>query len=827
MQTIYPDPRGYITLWTLQDQKTYWLPAENTEKIIKLAAELCNKKNDVYFGVGLASEPRKPTKNNPSPRTNNECVTFLPGLWFDFDIETEIKHNVPISIEKAVEFIESSIPFQPTILIDSGHGLHGYWLFKELWDITEPEERLKAADVLSRFQDYILNKGLEQGYKFDKTADLARVLRLPETINYKSIPVPVKIYAIDDTERYNPTDYDSFLPESSDADYMNTCGGLFETRKTDGLASFTIDNCAFIQYCRDNAKTLSETFWNAMITNIARAKDGHEMCHELSQPYPKYSSKETDKKYARARNNPKGPQGCQYIQSLGFHGCPAGGCGVKNPITWSLSPKKRKKTREPYSPFDTQEKPKGSKYNLTDLGNAERFANMFTDQIKYCSQFGKWLLWDGRRWAIDDTEQIMKHAKKCVRSMYADAGEIDDYDQRKSFLQHANRSESLARMSSMITLARHMLAVTVDELDADPWLLNVLNGTLNLKTGKIQPHDPSNNITKLAPITYDPAANPQIFHDFIRSVFAENENVIQFMQRFLGYCLTGDTREQKFMIAWGSGQNGKGTLLNLILDILGDNAETTPADTIMAKKSEGIPNDIARLRGARYVLASETQKGRRMNEALVTQMTGQDRMAARFLHQEFFEFWPQFKIVLLTNDKPNASGDASALWRRIMLTPFTQKFEGAKCDNTLREKLRHPAEMAGVFRWLVDGCLAWQKNGLQPPDEVIQATTDYRNENDVLGDWLEENCIIGNYVTGKIADLYKNFEEWSLNNGEKHFFNKKKFSQYLAQKGYELYKGTAGVRSVRGVGLLDTKHAPIPGNTRNESDLLKTGEEPF
>jgi len=437
---------------------------------------------------------------------------------------------------------------------------------------------------------------------------------------------------------------------------------------------------------------------------------------------------------------------------------------------------------------------------FTDLGNSNRFARMFRNQLRYCYSFGKWLAWDGRRWAINETGQAMALAEKCVRSIYKDAADNDDPDLRKALIEHARRSESLSRRKALLEGAQHKMAVRVEELDSDIWLLNVLNGVVDLRTGKLLAHDPCRLITKIAPVVYDPAADCPRFKTFLTEVFPNGKNIISFVQRLIGYSLTGDTREQQLTVAWGNGSNGKGTSLNLIQEMLGDYAQSTPADTLMAKKYDGgIPNDIARLRGARFVLASETQEGRRLNEPLIKQMTGQDRLAARFLRCEYFEFMPEFKLFLLTNDKPVARGDDAALWRRIMLVPFTVKFEGEQCDKTLPDKLRK--ELPGILKWAVDGCLSWQKNGLAPPAEVIQATQEYRSENDVLEKWIEERCFKSNSAARRTSILFRDFMKWVEETGEKVLTTQMKFSQNLKKKGIEISKDGVGLSLARGIDI--------------------------
>lgn len=445
----------------------------------------------------------------------------------------------------------------------------------------------------------------------------------------------------------------------------------------------------------------------------------------------------------------------------------------------------------------------------TDLGNALRFSRLCKHKVIYCAEFGSWLIWDGRRWAIDKTGKIMEFAQKTIRSLYKDIGNMDSRDERDTWLEHAKNSESYPRMKAMLKLSEHMLAVTVSQLDANPWLLNVANGIVDLKSGELLPHDQTKLITKLVPVKYTFDNDCPVFDKFLGDIFPlpdgrPNDDLIGFMQRFIGYCLTGDTSEQKMAIAWGSGANGKGTLLNLISDVLGDYAQQAQAESFMAKQNDNsVSNDIAMLRGARYVLASESKEGRKLNEPLIKQVTGQDKVTARFLYKDFFTYQPAFKLLLLTNYKPAARGDDAALWRRILLIPFTQKFEGDKADKELNDKLRTQDELEGVLRWAIAGCIMWQREGLKPPREVIQATNEYRNENDVIENWKEERCVTGNYITEKIGTLYNDFMKWAAENGEKVYISNKKFSQNLQQKGFELFQGGRGVRKIKGLGLLE------------------------
>ena len=443
---------------------------------------------------------------------------------------------------------------------------------------------------------------------------------------------------------------------------------------------------------------------------------------------------------------------------------------------------------------------------LSDMGNSIRFARMFKETLRWCPEIG-WLLYKEGRWARDETNQILLMAEECVRAIYCEAAAATDKDERKAILRHAQQSESLQKRKSMIEGAAPRLAVRAEELDADPWVLNVLNGSIDLRTGKISQHDPAQLLTKIAPVVFDPNADRQRFDRFLVEIFPDedrfgigNIQVIHFVKKFLGYCLTGSCSEQIMAVAWGGGANGKSTLLGVIQEMLGDYATTTPAETLLAKKGDaGIPNDIARLRGMRLVIASETAEGRRMNTALIKQLTGQDQLTARFLRKEFFTFSPQFKLVLVTNHKPAANGDDAAFWRRVRLIPFTEKFEGAARDNYLAEQLRD--EWAGILGWMVEGCLLWQREGLNPPAEIKQATDEYRNENDLIADWISDRCEVRTGAVFKTAVLFLDFRNWLMQNGERTFFTQTKFTQLLTARGFTYKKDGYGQRVLLGIDL--------------------------
>jgi putative DNA primase/helicase len=442
----------------------------------------------------------------------------------------------------------------------------------------------------------------------------------------------------------------------------------------------------------------------------------------------------------------------------------------------------------------------------TDTGNAERLTRKNGADLRYVHSWGKWLAWDGGRFAIDQTGEIDRRAKETVRAMYEEAAKLEDPEERKRLAIWARRSESAARRDAMIQLSRSEPRIPVchEQLDADPWVLNVMNGTINLRTGELQPHRRADLITKLAPVIYDQDATAPTWAGFLERVLPDAE-VRSFVQRAMGYSMTGLTGEQVLFLLWGSGANGKSTFVETIMALLGDYALKTPAETLLAKRDTGIPNDVAALRGARFVAAVESEEGRRLAEVRVKELTGGDTIAARFMRAEWFTFRPVCKLFLATNHKPQVRGTDLAIWRRIRLVPFAVTIPAAERNPSLPEKLR--AELPGIMAWAVAGCLEWQAKGLMPPTDVTEATAAYRAEQDVLGAFLDDRCAFGSTYEVTSAALYHAYREWAEAAGEKPI-TQKALAAMLSERAYEQVRiGHARTRGWRGLGLLDDRQA--------------------
>jgi putative DNA primase/helicase len=440
------------------------------------------------------------------------------------------------------------------------------------------------------------------------------------------------------------------------------------------------------------------------------------------------------------------------------------------------------------------------RHTPTDQGNAERFVDDHGADVCYCHQSRTWHVFDGQRWKADDSGEVVRRTKRTARGIFIEAANAPDDGAAKALGAWAKQSLSEARIRATMELAKSEaeIAVTSDQLDTDPWLLNVANGTIDLRTGKLRKHRREDLLTKLAPVEYDPEASAPTFERFLERILPSMA-LRRFVQRAVGYSLTADTRERILLILYGTGRNGKSTLLEVIREIIGDYAMKTPAETLLAKPAGGVPNDIARLKGARFVSASETEANRRLAEALVKEITGQDTISARFMRAEFFDFKPTHKTWLATNHKPTIRGTDPAIWDRIRLVPFEVRIPDEEVDRQLPEKLR--AELPGVLRWALRGCLDWQAEGLGEPDEVRTATEGYRAEMDVLAAFLDERCMISPTVRAQASPLYKAYRDWCESAGEKPE-SQRGFGMRLTERGFERKK-SRGVYWWLGVRLSD------------------------
>ena len=445
-----------------------------------------------------------------------------------------------------------------------------------------------------------------------------------------------------------------------------------------------------------------------------------------------------------------------------------------------------------------------------DSGNGERIVALFGQQVRYCHEFKKWLVWDGKRWAIDELNVMRQKGKEMARLIYAQAARLDDGSSlRKAAEKHARQSESYAAISNALGMAASERGIPISALalDQHPYLLNCLNGVVDLRTGKLLPHNREFLITKLCPVAYDAKAPCPQFQRFIEwamgsDVVLEGENVsdaaelsektarlVNFLQRALGYGLTADVSEKSVFVFYGyGGNNGKTTLLTLFRDLLGrDYASLLLIETVMASKGavdSTARADMADLRGARFVQTSEVSKEDKLNSQRVKYLTqGMGYIKSRRLYENPLEFEATHKLFMDCNYRPKVREGDDAIWRRLKLVPFEVTVEKDKLDLSLPDKLR--TELAGILAWAVRGTQAWFKDGLGEPPEVSDAGKDWREDDDPLKDFLEDCCDAKEGLFVPVSDLMAGYLWWAKENGEKYALGRQMFNEWLIGKGFK------------------------------------------
>ena len=455
-----------------------------------------------------------------------------------------------------------------------------------------------------------------------------------------------------------------------------------------------------------------------------------------------------------------------------------------------------------------------SSFPRTDAGNAELFAALYGKMFRYDHKRQRWLKWSGHWWVEDKRGIVIQFAKNAARYRLRQSAHLED-EERKAEARWAFQSESRFRLDAMLKLARseHPLNDSGENWDHNPWLLGVANGVLDLRTGKLRNGKQEDQITMHTNVLFDPNAKSELWLKFLKDIFDGNQELIDYVQRCIGYCLTGSTKEETIFYAHGSGANGKSTFLEAIRYALGPFAGAAPFSMFEQKSRAPIPSDVASTVGKRFITASETDESVRLNESRIKAMTGGDTQMARFMFKDWFEFEASGKIWLAFNHKPEITDESNGMWRRIRLIPFNRRFDGTEQDKTLKEKLR--VEAAGILAWAVQGCLEWQRRGLNAPAIVHEATQAYRKESDTLGSFLEECCDVGAGISVSSADLRNSYSKWAAANGA-GLLSPRVFKNRLESRGFKSDRiGHDRTRSFVGLGL-----KPIP----NTLDVAATGQ---
>lgn len=470
---------------------------------------------------------------------------------------------------------------------------------------------------------------------------------------------------------------------------------------------------------------------------------------------------------------------------------------------------------------ETQEAPETHALPLTpysDVFNAEVLILRHGDILRFCKEWHAWYIWKQTHWVKDRQDEVFDFARESVKWL----GHVGVDTENDKLMKHAVKSRADNALQNLLHQAGTMQVRRLPEqFDRHAWLLNCPNGVLDLRTGTLLAHDPSLLLTKCTNTPYDPEAPCPLWEQFLLEIMGADltddlpedsaaqleakaearrhaEAMVTFLQRAVGYSLVGSVQEKVLLIPWGTGDNGKSTFIETISDMIGpDYSLRAPTSLFLSKRENSIPNDVAQLKGIRFAFAAETPQDRRMDESLIKDLTGGDTVSARFMRGEFFNFRPECTLWLATNHKPLTKDTGNALWNRIKLIPFTVTIPKERQDRELREKLTQ--EAPGILAWAVRGCLDWQKTGLQEPEDVKVATATYRAENDIIGLFVEEVCLLDPNVRVKSSVLYEAFKKWCEENGER-VPSQKSVSKSLKEKGFDLLRNNGSW--FLGIGLM-------------------------
>jgi putative DNA primase/helicase len=765
-----------------------------------------------YFAVA--------TRRRDASNGKRESLAELPGVWVEID---GYKHG--LTTEACVQAL-LACPLKPTCIVFSGRGVHAYWLFREPLDVRLPTS---GPDTIKEEVEAVLRQFCGVFCGDPNAIDITRVMRLVGTHNTREGDLrPVRVLDASGV-RYELSDLVEMLdwlrpmlraPAASAAAVVKGSMGTAVDPYLDFAKRFSFKTPIDVQqrltamtYGAPDETAIHPTRCSVSSSLVAQGVDDDQIFELLlaatrraAGPVGQNWNWKREEKLIRKE-----------IETAKAKYAPAdrpGGASQSAAAASTRVIQLRPRQQPDDAPAEPEDAPKLAGFPLNDLGNAMRLITQHSAALRYVIGIG-WHVWDGRRYEFDPAMIAARRlAHETARTMLLQtfgqpARTKEQAEARKTLIKFAISSGNANKIAGMLSQAEPHLAVAADDLDREPWPLNCLSGTIDLRTGAMQPHAQADLLTKLVPVGYDPTAVCPTWLRFLSEIFAGDEAMIAFVQRALGYSLSGSTREQVIFILHGGGANGKSVLLEVIAALLSDYASHCPAKTFVSDEigGSGIPNDVARLAGARFVSIVETEHNKKLAEGLVKQATGGDKLTARFMRQEFFEFTPRFKIWLATNHKPRIRGTDNAIWRRIRLLPFNVTFvdkDGALPgqpvkDLDLKDKLL--AELPGILNWVIAGCMAWQNDGgLKPPVAVSEATKEYRESQDIVAGFVDDRCNVDPGIECASGELYDAYKKWCVENGERTI-SSSEFGASLSEKGYITRKGTHGIRMRKGLNL--------------------------
>lgn len=738
--------------WTWPGKIASWWPAGRPSPVP-------SGRHNVYFGVHpVGSIPTTDDSGKPRApayvRSRIEFIAAVNCLFGEMDAKD-------FGGDKAATLAHvDGLAVRPSVVIDSGGGYHCYWLLADTFVLATEDDRRRAAELQA---GWVALVGGDPGAK-----DLARVLRVPGTRNYKPDYAPdfptVTILRYDAGALYPLAELAALIPSGNgQRPAAAPATPRAATPPTPELIARAKAALARLSAKRRDAYH-KDAWYGVGMALCELGEIGFELWHDWSKDGPTYKSRADCEGHWRT-----------------FIPGKVGGKTLASLFAWADED-------DPRPGHDLNE------LHMTDAGQGEAIAAVYGDRLRFDHAQEQWYTWDGVRWHKDDDRKRENMALDVARQRLAAAARCDDDKRRNALAKWALQSENRQRLESALYLARtkEPISTTHDQLDRAPWLLTCANGVLDLRSGELRPGAQADMLTLSTGVAYAVGERCDRWLSFLQEVFNGDDDLIAFIQRAIGYTLTGLTDEQCLFLCYGNGANGKSVFLSTLRRVLGEYAVNTAFSTFIEDRHDGRgpAPDLVALRAARCVTASEVNEARRLDEGRIKSLTGGDVITARQIFvPKPMTFTPAFKLWLAANHKPVIRGTDEAIWRRVRLIPFLAHFGPGQADPRLTDKLA--AEAPGILGWAVSGCLAWQRDGLGEPEAVKTATDSYRAESDVLATFLDERTATDATATVRAGTLYAAYKGWCESNGEKPMTGTA-FGRRLTERGFDKMKDRGG-----------------------------------
>lgn len=828
---------GYITIWSKRgDSKhTHWInvaEANALDQAQRIAEEMDLRGWDAYFSTCPAAR----SKDSPRARITAADASCIPAFFVDFDTrldETKQGKNLPADMDAAMEALDA-LPCPPTVCVCSGHGVHAYWVLTTPLNIGSVSELESAKVLLKRFSRAV---AAATGFTdVDAHAsEPARVLRVPGTHNHKYETIlDVRIIDRSENREYAVDELVSFADQvvasAKQEAYGTTPVGAPATspaippapvpsKAPDGARDL------FTEFDEDErllAKARKDQLFDDLFAGNwqSRYKSQSEADIALANKLAFWFGGDVaamdidrmDRVFRRSglfREKWDRPQSGSTYGFLTLEKAAAECRQTYNPRAYfekqaAQAVSGRRSERHTLADLHPEQ---NDRYGWHDIGNGNLFADWFKNRARYVPKRRKWFVFNGRVWeADDDGLEAMQLAKELADNLMMYALSIKDDNTRQKYVEFVSRWQKRGYRETILKDAAGVYKVSFSIFDRNPMIFNCLNGTLNFETGEFYDHRPEDFLSKLAGVNFVPNARSERWVSFIDEIMQGDKEKTRFLQKALGYALTGDTRYECFFLLYGpKSRNGKGTTMETFKVLTGDYGCAMNPDSIAQKQKangNGPSEDIARLVGKRFVNISEPDKKLVLSAALVKTLTGNDTINARYLNENSFEFLPDFKLFINTNHLPQVTDVTLFTSGRVKVIPFERHYEEDEQDKGLKGELAKAENLSGILNWCIEGLRALEEEGFDPPDSVIAATVDYQQRSDKIGRFVAEELEEGSLFEVRTAEVYERYRTWCIGNGF-HPENAANFKQSIGKFGEIQYKRPLGAgRLVNPVNLL-------------------------